>query len=83
MKKIILMIMVVFGFLSSCGTKKKCDIVAESIKNSKQLKDDMYKIYGPTVMSDPLVVQKIKELNAEIKKSEDWYYNKCGIWGFY
>jgi len=80
MKKLTLMIVVVLGFLSSCTSGKKCDIVEESIKNSKQLKADMYKIYGPKVMSDPLVVQKIKELDAEIKESEDWYEKKCGFW---
>lgn len=80
MNKISLIVVVLIGLLSSCTSSKKCDAVEESIKNSKQVKADMYKLYGPTVMSDPLVKLKIAELDAEIKEAEDWYDKKCGFW---
>ena len=86
MKKIILMIVVVFGFLSSCGTKKKCNAVNNQIDvNNKMINDIIinYNLtYNTSIITDSTTNAKLTELKRITRQLEDYQYKKCGVWGF-
>ena len=75
------MIVVVFGFLSSCGTKKKCDTVNNQIDVNNKMINDII-INNPSVITDSTTNAKLKELKRVTRQLEDYQYKKCGVWGF-
>ena len=80
------MIVVVFGFLSSCGTKKKCDAVNSQIDiNNKMINDIIinYNLtYNTSIITDSTTNAKLNELKRVTRQLEEYQHKKCGIWGF-
>ena len=81
-----MIVAVLIGFLSSCGTKKKCDAVNNQIDiNNKMINDiiiDYNLTHNTSIITDSTTNAKLNELKRINKQLEDYQYNKCGIWGF-